>query len=189
MARSSSSAINSEVPTDIECFERCEMRRGADVLLQESGVIGGMLGVLNKRDADIAPLLVATACPSGALTVECYAQLKQELLHHLSAALPVDGLLLALHGAAAADGTGDIEGDLLTAVREITGQDLPIVVTLDLHAHITEPMVQHADALIAWETYPHHRLHSTVYNIKQHSCAPFTGGSQRFVPPKDRIPT
>jgi microcystin degradation protein MlrC len=149
------------VPTDIGCFERCELWRGPEVLEQSSGVVGGILGILHDCGAEIAPLLVATACPSGVLTAECYAQLKGELLDRLRGALPVDGLLLALHGAAAAEDAGDLEGDLLTSVREITGPDLPVVVTLDLHAHITAPMVQLADALIAWETYPHRDAFTT----------------------------
>ncbi|MBG86043.1 MAG: hypothetical protein CMO80_03975 [Verrucomicrobiales bacterium] len=149
------------VPTDLGCFERCELRRGDEILKQDTGVVGGMSGVLRERQSEIVPLLVATACPSGALTADCHAQLKGELLQRLRDALPIDGLLLALHGAAAANGTGDLEGDLLAAVREITGPDLPIVVTLDLHAHITEAMVRLADALVAWETYPHRDAFTT----------------------------
>ena len=149
------------VPTGIDCFERSELNRGPVVLQQEAGVVGGMLRVLRARNAQTEPLLVATACPGGTLTASCYAQLKEELLDHLRRSLPLDGLLLPLHGAAAAEGTGDLEGDLLAAVREITGPQLPIVVTLDLHAHITEPMVRLADALIAWETYPHRDAFST----------------------------
>jgi microcystin degradation protein MlrC len=64
-------------------------------------------------------------------------------------------VLLLLHGAAAADDVGDVEGDLLRSVREVVGPSAPIVATLDLHAHVTREMVRHADALLAWETYPH----------------------------------
>ncbi len=149
------------VPTGLGGFERCELRRGAEVLAPSSGVVGGMLKVLQNRGARPAPLLVATACPGGALTADCYATLKAELLDGLRSALPVDGLLLALHGAAAAEGVGDLEGDLLAAVRDITGPELPVVATLDLHAHVTAPMVELADALIAWETYPHRDAFAT----------------------------
>ena len=78
-----------------------------------------MLDVLEQRSAEINPLLVATSCPSGPLTAECYDSLKTELIKRLERKLPVDGVLLALHGSASADNVGDLEGDLLFAVRQI----------------------------------------------------------------------
>lgn len=142
-------------PADIEHFRRSELRFGSEALGQKSGVVGGMLGVLDDRGAEIAPLLVASACPSGPLTPECYLELKTDMLDRLSRALPVDGVLLPLHGAAAAEDVGDLDGDLLTAVRAMIGPQVPIVVTLDLHADVTEPMVRSANAILGWETYPH----------------------------------
>ncbi len=142
-------------PTDLACFERYELRRGGEILDQTAGTVGGMLSVLRERPARIAPLLVASACPGGPLTAECYRQLKTELLDRLKSAGHVDGVLLALHGSASADDAGDLEGDLLQSVRELVGPKLPVVATLDLHAHVTGAMVRSADALIAWETYPH----------------------------------
>jgi microcystin degradation protein MlrC len=142
-------------PADIDHFRCTELRLGEEILRQESGVVGGMLGVLRERGVDVAPLVVASACPSGPLTSACYRQLKSEMIDRLSRAMPVEGVLLALHGAAAAEDAGDLEGDLLTAVRGLIGPNVPVVVTLDLHADVTEPMVRCADAILAWETYPH----------------------------------
>ncbi|MGE5191756.1 MAG: M81 family metallopeptidase, partial [Deltaproteobacteria bacterium] len=95
------------------------------------------------------------ACPSAPVTGACYRHLKEELLGRLQQVLPVDGVLLALHGAAAVEGMGHLESDLLAAVRRVVGENVPLVATLDLHAHVTEAMVRAADALLAWETYPH----------------------------------
>lgn len=149
------------VPAQLESFRRCELLRGAEILGQTSGTVGGMLNVLHESNIDVAPLLVATACPAGPLTTECYQSLKSELLNRLQQSLPVEGVLLPLHGAAAADNISDLEGDLLTAVRECVGPQIPIIATLDLHAHVTETMVRTADALLAWETYPHADAEST----------------------------
>ena len=93
--------------------------------------------------------------PAVPIDHECYAQLKADLLEDLTNALPVDGVLLALHGAAVSTEVDDVEGDLLAAVRAIVGPDVPVVGTLDLHANVTTQMMRHADGLIAWETYPH----------------------------------
>jgi microcystin degradation protein MlrC len=148
------------IAADMSTFERNDLCRGEEVLQLSTGTVGGMLQVLDGK-AHIAPTIVASACPSGPLTSACYRTLKDELLRRLKAQLPVDGVLMPLHGAAAADGAGDLEGDLLGAVRKLVGHSVPIVATLDLHAHVTKRMVQNADALLAWETYPHRDTYST----------------------------
>ncbi len=149
------------VPIGLDWFARYELLRGDAILPINSGVVGGMLQVLCEAQLTVAPLLWASTCPGGPLTADCYAQLKQELLARLREALPVDGVLLPLHGAAAAEDIGDLEGDLITAIRHIVGPAIPIVATLDLHAHVSAAMVRHADALVAWETYPHADAYST----------------------------
>lgn len=142
-------------PTEIADFARVELRRGEEVLASTGGVVGGMLGVLRARGAQVAPLLYASALAGGPLTRACYAEIKEGILARLRAALPVDGLLMPLHGSGVAEGVGHLEDDLLLAAREVVGREMPIVGTLDLHAHVTEPMIRAANALFAWETYPH----------------------------------
>ncbi|MBM3278560.1 MAG: M81 family metallopeptidase [Candidatus Handelsmanbacteria bacterium] len=142
-------------PIDLDWFARYDLRRGEEILEMEGGAVGGMLSVLDQAGAEPVPLLYASTCPGGYLTASCYDQLKGELLQRLQEALPVEGVLLPLHGSAVAEQTGDLEGDLIAAVRQMVGPAVPIVATLDLHAHITPQMVRHADALVAWETYPH----------------------------------
>src|SRR5688572_902821 len=142
-------------PIDLARFRQYELRYGPDVLELRGGAVGGMLAVLAEAGVEPLPLLVASTCPGGPVTGECYRRLKEELLDRLAAYGPVDGVLLALHGSAVVEGLGDLEGDLLAAVRSQVGPVMPVVATLDLHAHVTRAMVEHADALIAWETYPH----------------------------------
>jgi len=148
-------------PIDLSWFERYELRRGAEILDADSGVVGGMLGVLRDRGMEIVPLLYASTCPGGPLTKACYDLLKGELLTRLEEDLPVDAVLLPLHGAAAVEGGIDLEGDIIGEVRAIVGDAIPIVATLDLHAHISPEMVRGADGLVAWETYPHQDAFST----------------------------
>ena len=148
----------------IDAFERFELLRGGEMLALEEGVVGGMLQILHDRAWTPVPLLWASCPPGGPLTAACYAHLKGELLARLRAALPVAGVLLPLHGAASfatASGGSDLEGDLIAEVRALLGPRVPIVATLDLHAHITPQMVAHSDALVAWETYPHSDAYRT----------------------------
>jgi microcystin degradation protein MlrC len=146
---------------DMSWFERYELCRGDEILDVTTGVVGGMLGVLGERNAITVPLVYASTCPGGLVEAQTYADLKGEIVDRLKASLPVDGVLLPLHGAAAVEDIDDLEGDLIMAVREVVGANVPIVATLDLHANVTPEMVHHADALVAWETYPHRDSFST----------------------------
>jgi microcystin degradation protein MlrC len=166
-------------PADLDHFRRTELHYGRDLLQQKSGVIGGVLSVCRERRAEVLPLLAASACPSGPMTSVCYRHLKTELLNRLARSMPIDGVLLPLHGAAAAEDVDDSEGDLLTAVRELVGPGVPIVVTLDLHADVTEPMIRCADAIFGWETYPHRDTFETgvrgakmLFDILDGRCRP-----------------
>ena len=148
-------------PIDRSWYERYELLRGDELLAGASGAVAGMLQVLRERRLTPVPLLYASTCAGGPLTRDTYEELKSEILERLQAALPVDGVLLPLHGAAAAEHVGDPEGDLIGAVRTLVGTATPVVCTLDLHAHVTAAMVRGADALLAWETYPHRDAVST----------------------------
>ena len=99
--------------------------------------------------------LVTGAQPSGTTARATWESLRDELLTDLRAALPVDMVLLGLHGAMVAEGYDDCEGDLLQQVRAIVGPDVVVGAELDPHNHLTPAMVESADLLIAYKEYPH----------------------------------
>ncbi|MCA0241366.1 MAG: M81 family metallopeptidase [Proteobacteria bacterium] len=99
--------------------------------------------------------MVAGAQPSGTTTRAAYEALRDELLADLRAALPVDMVVLGLHGAMVADGYDDCEGDLLRRVRDIVGPAVVVGAELDPHCHLTPEMVSQADLLICFKEYPH----------------------------------
>jgi microcystin degradation protein MlrC len=99
--------------------------------------------------------MVAGAQPSGTTTRFAYETLRDELLADLRAALPVDMVVLGLHGAMVADGYDDCEGDLLERVRAIVGPDIVVGAELDPHNHLTPAMVGNADILVSFKEYPH----------------------------------
>jgi microcystin degradation protein MlrC len=99
--------------------------------------------------------MVAGAQPSGTTTRHAYETLRDELLADLRSALPVDMVLLGLHGAMVADGYDDCEGDLLQRVRAIVGPAVVVGAELDPHNHLTAAMVGSADVLVAFKEYPH----------------------------------
>jgi len=102
----------------------------------------------------VAESLAAFAQPAGPTVRPVYEAFRDEILADLRAAMPVDMVLLQLHGAMIADGYDDCEGDLITHIRAIA-PDAKIGGLLDPHCHLTEAMLTKATALIAFKEYPH----------------------------------
>lgn len=109
---------------------------------------------------------MAVAQPGGPTTAETYGVLKEELLTSLANSLPVDAVILNLHGAMVADGELDCEGDIIRSVRDVIGQQPLIGVLLDPHCHMTERMVEHSDLIVCLKEYPH----TDVEDCAAHLC-------------------
>jgi len=114
---------------------------------------------------DLVEGMVAGAQPGGITARAVYEALRDELLADLRAALPVDMVLLGLHGAMVADGYDDCEGDLLARVRSIVGGSVVVGAELDPHNHLTPAMVDNADLLVAFKEYPHTDALDRAYEL------------------------
>jgi len=149
----------SPLPTTWDDFARNWMRRGPEVLQGLEGLNieeAGAAEVLRAEPGcEIAPTFAAHALSGYPVDGPSFRRLLDELLAGLRAALPVDGVLLVLHGAMMAEGAPDASGAILQAVRQIVGPRVPIVGTLDLHANVTKRMAEHATALVGYHTAPH----------------------------------
>ncbi|MEM1284404.1 MAG: M81 family metallopeptidase [Pseudomonadota bacterium] len=93
--------------------------------------------------------------PGGYVRSDVYEELRDEILDQLRAAMPVDCVVLGLHGAMVARDYDDCEGDLLTRVREIVGPDTIVAAELDPHSHLTKKRLEAADILAAFLEFPH----------------------------------
>jgi microcystin degradation protein MlrC len=93
--------------------------------------------------------------PSGIVTDDAFEQITGIILGAVDMKGPIDGVLLHLHGAMVSQSHEDAEGEFLARLRRRLGPDVPVVVTLDLHANVTQRMADNASALIAYRTYPH----------------------------------
>jgi len=136
------------------------IRRGEELVRFHRRVrneIGGALEVFDTRpDVAIVPAYGAFFITSGGtLATAAWRRIADEFLAALREAPPVDGVYFAMHGAMAADDECDPEGYLLEEARKILGDDVPVVVSLDLHGILTDRMVRHSDAVVAYHTYPH----------------------------------
>lgn len=117
--------------------------------------IGGVIDACRERAIELIPTLVTSTIASGTASRETFEGLLGELLERLDAALPVDGVVLTLHGAMVAEGYPDAEGEISRRVRSLIGPDVPIAITLDLHANISPEMVADANIVVGYDTYPH----------------------------------
>ena len=108
-----------------------------------------------RPDHELVPLLWTSGGAGGTVTADAFERIAGELVGRLSEAMPVDGVYLDLHGAMVSEPFEDAEGELLRRVRAAVGARVPIAVSLDYHANVTPEMVQHADGIVAYRTYPH----------------------------------
>ncbi len=143
--------------TSRQMFECGLLAKGQDLfqLRDTASEMGGFLSILDSAGVEIIPTLAAQSICGGPIEGPLWQSIRSSLLRRLEEALPVDGVLLSLHGATLAEGEDDCCGDLLAATRQLVGPDVPVIATLDMHANPTRRMVSSATALIAYKTYPH----------------------------------
>ncbi|APG88547.1 MlrC C-terminus family (plasmid) [Sinorhizobium americanum CCGM7] len=110
---------------------------------------------LAADDVKHVPLLHARAVPGGPVSRPAYEALKAEFLEGLKAAVPLDGLYLAMHGAIKIDGMDDAEGDWISSARAAIGPDCPIAVSCDLHGNVSQQIIDQIDIFAAYRTAPH----------------------------------
>ena len=97
----------------------------------------------------------AWADPAGLVNRATYEELRDEILEQLRAAMPLDAVILGLHGAMVAAGYEDSEGDLLTRIRAIVGPDILVAAELDPHSHLTAKRVAALDFAVFFKEFPH----------------------------------
>jgi microcystin degradation protein MlrC len=104
---------------------------------------------------DLVPTVWAAASPSAHVTEDAYERIAGAILDRVKVAGAPDAVYLDLHGAMLAEHLDDGEGELLARIRRVVGEGVPLVASLDLHGNVTPQMVEMADALVAFRTYPH----------------------------------
>lgn len=110
-----------------------------------------------RKDPDISllPILWCAAEPGGRVADEAFETISGRIFSTLAEMGPLDAVYLDLHGAMVTQSLEDGEGHLLGRIRQLLGSETPLVASLDMHANLTQQMVDHADALTIFRTYPH----------------------------------
>ncbi|MBI2946778.1 MAG: M81 family metallopeptidase [Verrucomicrobia bacterium] len=147
-------------------YEDFTIRRGDEIIQYHRGVrseVGGALSVFDATPGlELVPTYSAHFITSGGTLADAaFQRIAGELLAGVKSAPAVDGVYFSLHGAMATQSEGDPEGYLLAEVRRILGEQVPMVISLDLHGILTDRMLEHSDAAVAFHTYPHVDFFST----------------------------
>lgn len=147
----------SPVPTPLDRFGRggFGVPTGREVYDRFKGTgtgLGALLDVADEAGYEIVSPVAGNAAPSGPVHSDAYDYMTAEICDAVAAGC--DAVMLDLHGAMVAETTSDGEGTLLARIREIA-PDIPIGISLDLHANMTDAIVDNCDVLVGYKTYPH----------------------------------
>ncbi len=126
-------------------------------------------------DMELVPLVWGSAEPSSYVTDDAFERISTLILDGIREAGDIDGIYLDLHGAMVTESHEDGEGELLSRIRQLVGDDLPVAVSLDLHANVTEKMVAHASSLSIFRTYPHIDMSDTGGRAHRMLCRHLNG--------------
>jgi microcystin degradation protein MlrC len=166
------------------------MAHGAEVLKVMRNINVGLAGFVEAAEADgweLIPTISCGASPSAHVTRDAFERIVKEMIDGIANAGKLDAVYLDLHGAMVTEHLDDGEGEILARVRRVIGKDLPLVVSLDLHANVTPEMIEHADALIAYRTYPHVDMADTGRACARH-LALLLKSKQRFAKAFRQLP-
>ena len=145
------------IATDEQAFRNCYFLVGADAIAergQQNTELAGFLDTAGKFGWQLDHVLSAAAGPGGRVTAAAFDWLADPIVA-AAKSKPYDAILLGLHGAMVTDFGEDGEGELLRRLRAVTGDGIPIAITLDLHANVTAAMCELANIIVSYKTYPH----------------------------------
>lgn len=151
------------VQTTLESYKERFLLRGEDIITTFTGTntpLGGFIEGADKYGYEVIPTLYGSAHTSAPTPRPIFDALLDDLLKRIKDAGAIDGVLLGLHGSMVvgdldtADGLDDVEGHILSSIRNLVGADVPILAQLDIHSNVSPQMVEMADVLLGRRTYP-----------------------------------
>ncbi len=147
------------LPTSLRAFQASVWFRPGEHPTDAPRMCTAPLFVARRRAAADGFTLIEGSCfaasPAGTVNRDAYETMRDEILGQVEAALPLDAVVLGLHGAMVAQGCDDVEGDIVERVRALVGADCVIGVELDPHCHMTVARVRAADVIVCYKEFPH----------------------------------
>ena len=145
----------SKVEADYDAFE---IYRGQEVIEQykdSHSTNAGFIQLEDDPEVEIVPLIFAITGPIGTITKEAFESINDEMISKLVLLGPWDGVLLSLHGAAVSQVYPDADGEIANRIRTLVGPDVKIGMSVDMHANVSQKMVENVDLMTIYRTNPH----------------------------------
>jgi microcystin degradation protein MlrC len=151
--------------------------------------IGGFMNAAKPKGWELHPIVWTAAAPSSYVSTEAFEYIAGKILNGIAALKGrIDAVYLDLHGAMVTEAHEDGEGELLRRVRAIVGPDIPVGVSLDLHANVTPEMLRYSDVMIGYRTYPHLDMAVTGARVLRHMEKLLTGERRKQAKALRQIP-
>lgn len=165
------------VDSVVEDFARCCLCEGEALMQHVRGkqvALGGMIAAMEENDVEIIPGFAMRANAGGKMTAEAVAYFCDKFKHYAAVAGKVDGVFISFHGATQSTVSDDVCGDVLTLARSLAGEAV-IACSFDLHANITRQIVENADIICGYQSYPHVDHFNTGYRAATLGIAKMRG--------------
>jgi microcystin degradation protein MlrC len=156
----------SPVTCGMEMFEKNTLVTGENIYKNIEGrliELTGFLDALNKYSVDIIPSISANSISGGRVESDVFDYVFSKVIEDFKANTPIDGIVLAMHGAMVSTEYEDATGEFLRKLRQKVGERVIIGCTLDFHANITVKMIESADIIVGYHSYPHMDLYDVGY--------------------------
>jgi len=111
--------------------------------------------ILEDEDMNVIPGLHASSGPSGLVSKEAYETFRDEILEILRSSIPVDCIFLDMHGALHVEGYADAQADFIQQIRKISGEQVVVAASFDLHGNISKEFIEGLNIISAYRTAPH----------------------------------
>ena len=139
-------------------YDRWEILRGDEIRQKHATAttsMAGMLAASERLGVEIVPLLFANTGPIGTITRDAFDRIVGEMMALLRERGPWDGVLMAQHGAAVSEEYPDADGEIVRRAREVVGPNVPIGVTPDMHANLSQKLIEQSTVTVVYRTNPH----------------------------------
>jgi len=150
--------------TNLEDFKSFHLYEGTQIsssMKNTNSEISGFFEVLEENDCDIFPIMAAFSMSGGPVNEDTFNELVNTLVSKISKLGHLDGILIALHGAMVTEGFADADAEILQRIRNLVGTQIPICVSMDLHANLTTKKMDLATSISGFHTCPHTDLKLT----------------------------
>lgn len=148
---------------DFAAFRYTEGMEGYRICKNHSCATRGIIEAIEERGGEVIPTVFVYALAGGRVSDSVLDYVLERLRHYIGEAGHIDAVCALLHGATCTESDNDACGTILKELRRLLGEEMPITVSLDLHANVTTGILKNADVVCGHQTYPHVDIYETAY--------------------------